>query len=195
MRNLILTIVFLLVQHISFGQDIIKFTNSEQQSCKVIEITESHIKYKKSENLEGPVYTVSISEVENITYKNGMIENYSKLNVGDLNELFYKLTKRKNKVFVDANDANAIIHATNELKKWGYWGIVKDKKDADFILFFNLTNALDFFGNARFINPENDEIIKQTENANTLANMDLNPKRGVVKKIVRKRIKPLYKNI
>ena len=110
-------------------------------------------------------------------------------------ELFEKLTKKNNKVYIDSENANAIIHATNAIGIWGYWIITKYKEEADFILKFNIRFAGlgDAFGSAQFIHPLNNRILNTTKEVNTIMGWDLNTKRGVINKIVKKEIKPLFK--
>ena len=56
---------------LSFGQDLITKKNGEDIKAKVTEVTLSEIKYKKFENLEGPIYSLLIKDVLIIRYENG----------------------------------------------------------------------------------------------------------------------------
>jgi len=105
------------------------------------------------------------------------------------------LTKKNNKVYIDSENKNAIIHASNAIGIWGYWIITKKKEEADFILKFNIrfSGIGDAFGNAQFINPKNDMVLETTEEVNTIMGWDFNTKRGVINKIVKKRIIPMFK--
>lgn len=70
MKTLLL-LVFLLTSAISFAQDnIIKKDGSELQA-KVIEVTEEFIKYKRFDNLKGPLYSIHKKDVFIIQYENG----------------------------------------------------------------------------------------------------------------------------
>ena len=111
------------------------------------------------------------------------------------------ITKKGNKVFIEAFDknvldSNALIHTANALNSWGYWKLTKIKEEADFILkiTFRYAGLGDTFGNAQFINPKNNEILKTTREVNTIMSWDVNTKRGVIKKIIAKEIKPNYKD-
>jgi hypothetical protein len=55
----------------SKGQDLITFFNGDEIKSKVIELTPSEVKYKKFDNLEGPIYTSLKSEILMIKYQNG----------------------------------------------------------------------------------------------------------------------------
>lgn len=73
---LILISILFFVNKIN-SQDIIKKTNGEEIKAKVMEITSAEIKYKKFTNQDGPTYTVSISTVQYIKYKNGDIDKFN----------------------------------------------------------------------------------------------------------------------
>lgn len=61
-------------QEDSCGDKIIMKTGDEFL-VKIIEITNSEIKYKRCDNLDGPLYTISKSKVYLIEYKNGIKEH------------------------------------------------------------------------------------------------------------------------
>ena len=54
-----------------FSQDIITKKSGEDISAKISEVTQTEIKYKKFDNLEGPIFTILKSEVLMIRYANG----------------------------------------------------------------------------------------------------------------------------
>lgn len=56
---------------ISYSQDVITKKNGEDIKAKVVEVTISEIKYKLFENLDGPIFTTSKSEILMIRYANG----------------------------------------------------------------------------------------------------------------------------
>lgn len=55
----------------SFSQDMITKKSSEDIKAKVIEVTINEIKYKKFDNLNGPLFTILKSDVLMIRYENG----------------------------------------------------------------------------------------------------------------------------
>ena len=71
MKRFILPVVLLLMGHAAFAQDIITKKDGSEIQAKILEINESDIKYKKFSNLEGPVYSMSISDIVMIRYQNG----------------------------------------------------------------------------------------------------------------------------
>jgi hypothetical protein len=58
------------------AQDIITKSNGEEIQAKILEISDTEIKYKKFSYQTGPTYTVKKSDVVSIKYPNGDIENY-----------------------------------------------------------------------------------------------------------------------
>ena len=64
----------LIVSSTVLGQDVILLKDGSEIKAKVTEIGVQEIKYKKFDNLEGPVYTLKKSDVFMITYENGQKE-------------------------------------------------------------------------------------------------------------------------
>jgi len=54
-----------------FSQDIITKKTSEDIQAKVLEVSTTEIKYKKSDNPNGPIFTILKSEVLMVRYENG----------------------------------------------------------------------------------------------------------------------------
>ncbi len=54
-----------------FSQDIITKKTGEDISAKITEVTQTEVKYKKFDNLEGPIFSILKSEVLMIRYANG----------------------------------------------------------------------------------------------------------------------------
>ncbi len=72
MKNIILsTFVVLLSTSNCFCQDLITKKNGEDIKAKVTEITTGEVKYKRFDNLDGPIYSIGKSDVLLIKYKNG----------------------------------------------------------------------------------------------------------------------------
>ncbi len=62
------------------AQDTIYFMNSSAVCAKINEIGISEIKYNRFDNISGPNYTVSKTEIKKIRYSNGIIDSTSFLN-------------------------------------------------------------------------------------------------------------------
>lgn len=73
LRNSIFSMLFLLVTCVftSKGQDQIITKKGQEISSKVLEISLSTIRYKKFENLNGPIYNIDKNDVLVIKYQNG----------------------------------------------------------------------------------------------------------------------------
>lgn len=56
--------------------DVIVFRSGDSLKAKVLEITEDVIRYKRCDNLEGPLFTVSKGKVASIQYLNGLKEAF-----------------------------------------------------------------------------------------------------------------------
>ncbi|HMK07320.1 MAG TPA: hypothetical protein VK476_07300 [Flavobacterium sp.] len=77
-KQLILVVSFIFICSISFSQDVIVLReNNIEFKVKVTEVTNEFIKYKKWENLDGPIYNLSISSIARIKYKNGQEDTFN----------------------------------------------------------------------------------------------------------------------
>lgn len=63
--------IFFLFSSIGFAQDLLTKKNGEDILTKVLEVNVSEIKYKKFDDLNGPIFTILKSEVLLIRYENG----------------------------------------------------------------------------------------------------------------------------
>ncbi len=84
-----------------YCQDTIVLRNGDLVKSKVMEITQSEIKYKKFENLNGPLFNILKSEVLQIKYENGTKDYFdaAKQDVSTQNQLeisngYYQGTKK-----------------------------------------------------------------------------------------------------
>lgn len=72
MKKLLYTFVLFLLSTIAvLAEDVIYFSNGNQQRGTVLEINSTEVKYKKSDNPNGPTYVVNRAEVQMIEYSNG----------------------------------------------------------------------------------------------------------------------------
>ncbi|PWH84988.1 hypothetical protein [Brumimicrobium oceani] len=60
--------------------DVLYKKNGDELRLKVLEIDETRIKYKKCDNLNGPIYSIGISEVFMIKYANGTKDVFNEEN-------------------------------------------------------------------------------------------------------------------
>ena len=61
----------------STAQDSVTMKSGEVIQAKVMEVTNSEVKIKKLENLDGPIYTLLKYDILTIRYENGIIDDFS----------------------------------------------------------------------------------------------------------------------
>jgi hypothetical protein len=76
MKKLVFAICFLYTINL-FSQDVITLKDKTSIKSKILEVTETTLKYKKFDNQEGPIYTISKKEIFNVMYQNGDTESFS----------------------------------------------------------------------------------------------------------------------
>ena len=76
MKRMLSMLLMLLVSMVVAAQDVIVKKAGSTILSKVVEVSDTQVKYKKFSNLEGPTYIVSISELTSINYQNGEKENF-----------------------------------------------------------------------------------------------------------------------
>lgn len=69
-------LILLTMTFCAYSQDVIITKNAEKLEVKIIEVSSSEIKYKKLNNLEGPTFVLSSSEIATIIYENGDIQTF-----------------------------------------------------------------------------------------------------------------------
>lgn len=72
----ILFLLMLLSTYMAKAQDVIVMKDGSTIICKVMEIGISEVKYKKASNLDGPLYSILNSEIQNINFENGDKEKF-----------------------------------------------------------------------------------------------------------------------
>lgn len=74
MKNIIILFLLLILPMLAYSQDVIITKKAEKLEVKIIEVSSSEIKYKKLNNLEGPTFILSSSEIATVIYENGDIQ-------------------------------------------------------------------------------------------------------------------------
>lgn len=77
LRRLFTTLFLLSIAGMATAQDVIVMKDQSTIMSKVLEITNTEIKYKKWNNQDGPTYSINRSEVVSINYENGEVEKFS----------------------------------------------------------------------------------------------------------------------
>lgn len=75
--KLFLLSIFLCIGIRSIAQDNIIQSNGTEIQAKVIEVTETSVRYKRFDNLAGPIYSLSKIEIVMIQYENGTKDTFS----------------------------------------------------------------------------------------------------------------------
>lgn len=76
MKNYLLLFALSILHFIGFSQDTITLRNNTQLIGRVVEISESSIKYYRVDQPEGPLRVIDLASVSKIKYKDGTIENF-----------------------------------------------------------------------------------------------------------------------
>ena len=58
----------LFISTVGYSQDVITLADGRTVNAKILELTSDQVKYKKTDNLEGPTYTVNLSDLTKIKY-------------------------------------------------------------------------------------------------------------------------------
>jgi hypothetical protein len=79
MKKLLLTILFTVATFsFSYAQDLLIMNNGTEIRVKVQELTVNEIKFKKWENIDGPLYTLLKTDVFMIKYENGTKDTFAR---------------------------------------------------------------------------------------------------------------------
>ena len=79
MKYILLFILFVCSSNIIEAQDTLSMRSGETILVKVIEVGTSEVKYKKLDNLNGPVFSMLKSDLLMIKYENGTREDFSSI--------------------------------------------------------------------------------------------------------------------
>ena len=64
-------IALITLQNLLIAQDIITKPNGEELKVKVLEVTQSDVKYKRFDQQDGPIFTISKADIFMVKYQNG----------------------------------------------------------------------------------------------------------------------------
>lgn len=97
------------------AQDVIILKNTEEIKCKVFEITTTEVKYKRTDNPDGPLVSTLKSDVFMIKYANGKTESFTNIEPAKKDEqedLFIKGKKDADKYYTHYKKAAGWTLAT-----------------------------------------------------------------------------------
>jgi hypothetical protein len=92
----ILLLLMLFSTTMVYAQDVIVKNDGSTIICRVSEVGTSEVKYKKFSNLDGPLYSISVDDVQNINFENGEKENFE-----DKNNSFDSQTSTNKNLFLN----------------------------------------------------------------------------------------------
>lgn len=104
-KLLLLSLLASFVATTALGQDVIVTREAGKIEAKVLEITDTHVKYRTPSNPDGPIYNIDKNEVRLIEYMNGDVDEFKLVRVApskaviDFSKLSGDLTIRNNKKY------------------------------------------------------------------------------------------------
>jgi len=75
-KKISLVLFFIAITTCVFSQDYIVKNNGDKIACKVLEVATDIVKYKRINNLNGPIYFISKEEVKKIIYENNTEDSF-----------------------------------------------------------------------------------------------------------------------
>ncbi len=108
----LLVLLFLLCSVGISAQDIIVMKDGSIIASKVIEVGQNEIKYKKYNNQDGPLYTISKTSVQSINYQNGAKDTFS----APVREENRYLPNNQNDGYRQVND-RALVNIDSQIQK------------------------------------------------------------------------------
>lgn len=104
-----------------FAQDVIVMKDGSTVLAKVLRITKTEVTYKKYNNLQGPEYTMSISDIVSINYENGTKEDFnpvvSQTEVQSSTDIFTTDVKTSDLELLKTYNAYKVYDIPDKIKK------------------------------------------------------------------------------
>ena len=116
MKKLSFFLLLSITVNLSYSQDLITKKSGEDIKVKVLEVATSEIKYRKSENLNGPIFTILKSEVLLVRYENGSKDIFNE--ISSLNDNITKTQTNEDIVFKAKEDAKLFYKGNNSGSAW-----------------------------------------------------------------------------
>ena len=76
MKQFLFTAIFVAITVFCFAQDIIVTTDARKIEAKIMEVSETEVKYKEIDHLDGPTFIISTNNISSIIYANGKVSLY-----------------------------------------------------------------------------------------------------------------------
>ena len=113
--------VTLLVASSLWAQDIIVTTDSKKIEAKILEVSDSEIKYKEKDYLEGPTFVMSTNKISSVLYSNGKVVLYNQSPAAEKKEEPQQVQTQvaqpavSSAPIIDANTAEVLLLSGNTL--------------------------------------------------------------------------------
>lgn len=78
MKKIFLFTLLFALSHIIYADDIIYLNSGKEINAKVLKVSTNFIEYKKTSNLDGPIYELSKDQILMVVYENGEKEIFYK---------------------------------------------------------------------------------------------------------------------
>ena len=75
MKRLLIIVVLSLPGLTVGAQDLIVRRDGQSVKAKITEVNPDNVRYKRFDNLEGPTFTILLSDIQSITYENGTTDS------------------------------------------------------------------------------------------------------------------------
>lgn len=76
MRKFLLSLTFAVISLSTYAQDILVRKNGDAENVKVMEVSPTEIKFKKSSNPNGPTFIEKRSDIYSVKYENGEVQTF-----------------------------------------------------------------------------------------------------------------------
>ncbi len=99
--------LFFCISATAFSQDVLTKTDGSTVTIKIVEVDETTIKYKKSDNPDGPTYSIAVKDVAKVKYKNGSEDVFTS-KPAESKEETKSSSDHESKNSFDINDENTV---------------------------------------------------------------------------------------
>lgn len=122
-RILLLVVAMIFMTTTLLAQDIIIFTNGSEQEAKVVEVSDTEVKYKAWNNLEGPTWVKKATDIFMIKYANGTKQVFEKEQVSEpVNPSYSRVVDRKSEPTYFRKTVPTSIYIGAKVR-WGFNGM------------------------------------------------------------------------
>lgn len=81
MKRYLLLLLGIMIAAIAMAADVITKKNGTTIQCKVVKVGRTEVEYRNITNLDGPIYAIDLTEISNIKYENGAVDNFGESSV------------------------------------------------------------------------------------------------------------------